>query len=374
MQKPSKSSGSGGRLDGRGLTGRTVTVLVTGVGAPGTKGTFYCLRNNDDGVSVRLVGTDIEANPVGKTWVQSFHRLPPPEAESYIGVLNEVCSREGVDVVLPQTTRETIVLSSEKSKVKTRVAVSGASAVRKANNKFLLLRVFEKLGFPRPDFELADTPARLGRAARRLGYPEKPVVIKPPVSFGSRGFRVLRDRSVWNARRFLSEKPSGAEATLEGVVDALRGAGKGFPSLLVTEYLPGDEYSVDAFRGEFVSVAVPRIRNRVVNGISFETTVEPRRDMIEYTLKASSYLRLRYAFGFQYKLDSGGTPRVLECNPRVQGTMVASYFGGVNVIWMAIREALGVPPETTPKISSKSVFRRYWGGVGYSHGAPVGEI
>jgi carbamoyl-phosphate synthase large subunit len=81
-------------------------------------------------------------------------------------------------------------------------------------------------------------------------------------------------------------------------------------------------------------------------------------------LKLAKALGLRYAFGFQFKLDQDGTPKILECNPRVQGTMVASVFSGVNVVWMSVREALGYPVRSIPKKLKSSEFYRYWGGLG----------
>jgi carbamoyl-phosphate synthase large subunit len=61
-----------------------------------------------------------------------------------------------------------------------------------------------------------------------------------------------------------------------------------------------------------------------------------------------------------------GIPKVLECNPRVQGTMAASVFSGVNVIWMSVREAIHQPLDIGQKTLYKSEFYRYWGGLGTS--------
>ncbi|MGH2639410.1 MAG: ATP-grasp domain-containing protein, partial [Rhabdochlamydiaceae bacterium] len=144
--------------------------------------------------------------------------------------------------------------------------------------------------------------------------------------------------------------------------------GEAFPELLVTEFLPGEEYTVDAFRGSKVSVAIPRQRKQIVNGISFRTTLEYRKDVIEYSLKMAESLDLRYAFGFQFKLDRNRVPKILECNPRVQGTMVASIFSGVNVIWLSVREAIGEPVGSIPKKLEESEFYRFWGGLGISGG------
>jgi carbamoyl-phosphate synthase large subunit len=203
--------------------------------------------------------------------------------------------------------------------------------------------------------------------AEELGYPNKAVVVKPPVSFGSRGFRVLRENTSWSVRRFLSEKPDATEISLDDLSKILtRDAAVEFPPLLVTEYLPGNEYSVDAFIGEKVAVAIPRLRKQIVNGISFRTSLEYRRDVTDYTLRAGKELGLKYAFGFQFKLDYADVPKILECNPRVQGTMVASVFSGVNVIWMAVREAIGAPLDRLSDTLKKSDFYRFWGGIGVS--------
>ena len=354
---------------------KKVSVLLTGVGAPGTRGTIYALRKNGEGAEVRVVGTDLKDDAVGRFWVSEFETVPPPESDGYIDEVNRLCARHSIDVVLPQTTRETMALSASLRRVKTPVAVSRGGAVKRANSKYDLLRTFEKLGLPHPNYFLVRSQDALADRARELGYPDTPVAVKPPVSFGSRGFRVLRGTTSWTRKRFLTEKPSATETTLEELETILsRGGGSPFPALLVSEYLPGIEYSVDAFVGKRAEVALPRRRDEIVNGISFLATLEDRADVAEYTLRAAKEIGLSYAFGFQYKLDREGVPKVLECNPRVQGTMVASLFGGVNVIWMAVKEALGEPPSAVRHKPAPASFRRFWGGVGVADGLLIDEI
>ena len=255
------------------------------------------------------------------------------------------------------------MLSRVFQKINANVLVSKNSAIEKANNKYELLKVCKTVGIPFPESELVTSLAQLRKAVKDLGYPEKPVVVKPPVSFGSRGFRVLREKSTWDVKRFLSEKPDAADIPLEELASILN-RGSNFPELLVSEFLPGGEYSVDAFVGSKVGVAIPRLRKQIVNGISFRTSLEYRKDIMDYTLKAARELGLKYAFGFQFKLDEGGGPKILECNPRVQGTMAASVFSGVNVIWMAVREVIGKPLGAIPVDFSRSEFYRFWGGLG----------
>jgi carbamoyl-phosphate synthase large subunit len=309
---------------------------------------------------------------VGRFWIENFYQVPPPEGEDYLRAINRVCHKESIDVVIPQTTRETAKLSQTYKGVDAKVLVSGATAIEQANNKYSLLKICENLGIPVPKSQLVKSTEELQEAAKDLGYPHDPVVVKPPVSWGSRGFRVLREGSSWNTQRFLSQKPNATEISLEELVSILSSDGMtDFPELMVSEFLPGDEYTVDAFVGEKVSVAIPRLRKEIVNGISFRTSLEYQKDIMENSLKLAGSLGLRFAVGFQFKLDSNGIPKILECNPRVQGTMAASLFSGANVIWMAVREVLGIPIEKLPKPLKKSEFYRYWGGVALTDGRPV---
>ena len=340
-------------------------VLVTGCGAPGIRGTLYSLHHNPDNWRIHVIGTDISSDAVGAYCVDRFYCVPSPEDPAYIDNLCDICEKESVDVVIPQTTREIAVLSRCLSQLESRrfrIMVASAEAIQCANDKGHLLKLFEESCLPYPAYGIACSEAELVEIATRLGYPEKPVVVKPPVSNGMRGFRVLQ-KDAWNVDRFLNEKPSGVEIELESLLVILR-RGSHWPELLVTEYLPGPEYSVDAFIGAHASIAVPRLRRAIRSGISFDTVIDRRQDIIDYTLQAANQLGLKYAFGFQFKIDTAGVPRVLECNPRIQGTMVASMFCGVNIIWLGVREVLGDPYVGPLPPLSDATFRRFWGGIG----------
>ena len=332
---------------------------------------MYALKKNPDNVRIKLIGTDIKGDVTGKFFTNKFVKVPPPESDEYLDEINKICSEEQIDVIIPQTTRETAVLSEKVSRVNAKITVSPAPAIKRANNKFELLNLFDHLGLPTPKFFLVNALADLIDRTEEMGYPDKAVVVKPPVSHGSRGFRVLRENTSWTIRRFLSEKPNSTEITLDELSKILtKDKHVDFPELLVTEFLPGKEYSVDAFLGDKVGIAIPRLRKEVVNGISFRNSLEYREDITDYSLRAAKALGLRYAFGFQFKLDYSDVPKILECNPRVQGTMVASIFSGVNVIWMAVKEALGESPDKIPPREKllQSDFYRFWGGIGTSGG------
>jgi carbamoyl-phosphate synthase large subunit len=89
----------------------------------------------------------------------------------------------------------------------------------------------------------------------------------------------------------------------------------------------------------------------------------------------ANYLQLNFCFGFQFKLDSEGVPKILESNPRVQGTMVASTLAGFNMIYYAVQSALGNDCVQSIEIKDKSCFKRLWGGIATTiEGDEIGRI
>jgi carbamoyl-phosphate synthase large subunit len=353
------------------------TVLVTGCGAPGFAGTLWSLRENDDGRDLAVVGVDVRREQAGRLLADDFYRVPPADDERFVDELLAVCRSASVDVVLPQVTRELPVLARHREEFAaagTTVAVAGPETVDRANDKYALAELAADVGVPTPETTKVATAGELEDACDDLGYPDVPVVVKPPTSNGSRGMRVLDERRD-RKRAFYEEKPDGTHSTLADLQAIL---GESFPSLLVMEYLPGDEYTVDAFRTpegatEARSVAIPRRRDEIRAGISFRATVERDDEIIAYTDRLADALECAYAFGFQFKRDADGRPKLLESNPRIQGTMVTSTLAGANLVDASVRAALDEPVAPLDPDWDRA-FYRYWGGVGTDGDDIVGNI
>lgn len=333
-----------------------ISVLVTGGGAPGIAGTIYALRKGDS--RIRIIVSDIRDDVVGKYLADAFYVIPKPDNSHFVGRINEIVEKEWVDVILPQVEDELPILSA--NHFKAQVAASDPEAIRLASNKQELSFTARTLGIPLPDFMVATNEDSFRVAVEELGYPDKKVIVKPPTGSGMRGFRILSPRP-WDSKRFIEEKPNRVEVTLESFLEIFDGD---FPKLMVVENLPGDEYTVDCFRNDRGFVAIPRLREHIRGGITFDAKVILDERLIKYSKELADRLDLRYCFGFQFKCDEKGQPKLIECNPRVQGTMVVSLFAGFNIIYNSVREAAGLEVDLE-NISLKDNlrFRRYWGGV-----------
>ncbi len=341
-----------------------ITVLVTGGGAPGIMGTIYSLRKNWDERKIRIICVDMNSDVVGRYLCDSFYRVPPGKDERFVSELMDICERERVDVVLPQVTNELVKLAKSKQefeKLRTKIAVSSEEPIRIANDKYNLLKIAKEIGVPYPKFYMVKNWEEMVKAAEILGYP---FIVKPMEGSGMRGFRVVYDALDLKSE-FYNSKPDSSKITMSQLHKIL---GESFPPLLATEYLPGYEYTVDVLSSkDRVYVVVPRKREKIRSGITFVGRVEKRDDIIRYVEKLTEKIGLEYAHGFQFKLDDEGIPKLLESNPRIQGTMILSTIAHANVIYGAVKLALD---ESLPEFSVRWGARllRYWGAIGITDG------
>lgn len=346
-----------------------ITILVSGAGAPGIWGTVHSLRNQDE-IRFRLVGIDIEKDTVGRHLLDRVYKVPTPSSK-FINSVLRICKKENVKIILPQVTKELKILSQHKKDFEDRgikVLVSDSSPLEIAINKYQLLEFCRKNNIEcTGKYFLAKSLRELVVRCHELGYPKKPFVVKLPESNGMRGLRIIDDNSD-KFQAFIKEKPDSSRLTFQGFKSIF--TKNNMPEILAMEYYPGIEYSVDilADKGETI-VCVPRERIKIRSGITFQAKVKNHKQIINYSRRIVKALKLDYAIGLQFKIGEDGRPKLLECNPRIQGTMVASTFANANIVLGGVKQAIyGKSGLKQSDIKWNSTFYRYWGGVSASLG------
>jgi biotin carboxylase len=170
---------------------------------------------------------------------------------------------------------------------------------------------------------------------------------KPDLDFGGHGFRVLDDRADTIAE--IGEPPSVriSHATAE----RLLGSVETFPPLIVSEYLDGDEISVDCLSdpdGRLLA-ALPR---RKAGGPWTRELVDDR-EVVAIARRMVEGLGLRYLSNVQVRYRTRGNgksarpePVLLEVNTRAASGLYQSCLaGGVNLPDLALRLTLGETVE-----------------------------
>lgn len=317
-----------------------IAVLMTGAGAPGAPGVINSLRSvkNRD---IYIIGVDADPEAQAAPLLDDFFVVPRGDASNYLAEMQWLTVKTEADVLLPLTDAELLPLAKARDQFgRTRVCVSDPEAIYVAGNKYRTLLKFEE-PIPVPQFVLTRTCDGFVAACYRLGYPDKPVCFKPPVSGGSRGFRIV-DADVDEKDAILHLKLDQNVRVCLGQIAKIFEKTEPFPQLLVMEYLPGVEYAVDALadRGRTL-VAIPRIEEKKVVGNSTRSMTVKNPDLEAYMTTIVQTLNLHGPIGIQVKEAADGTPKLLEINPRLHGASCTAWGAGVNLPYLAIQQALG---------------------------------
>ncbi len=331
---------------------------MTGAGAPGAAGIIKCLQQK----WINLTVADADNMAIGKFLNKDFVQIPKANEENFISALLSFCQKKNIQIILPLVTKELLLLAANKSffeKAGIKVLVSSREAMEIANDKSACYKYLAQKNIAIPEFGIVNNINEFIKTATNLGYPAMPFCFKPSQSNGSRGFRIVDDAiDEWD--QLFNQKPYNTFITYSNALKIL--SSKTFPQLLASEYLPGDEYSVDclAQHGE-AKLIVPRIRKKMINGISVQGEFLNDPLIINYCKKIIEAIELHGNIGIQVKKRNNGQPLLLEINPRVQGTIVAGLGAGINLPLLAIKQEMGLSIESTEMQPVwGTAFIRHW--------------
>jgi carbamoyl-phosphate synthase large subunit len=305
------------------------TILVTASGAPGTAALLRGLRENGER-EVRLVGCDMSEQSIGRHLCDAFHLVPSGSDPGFAEAVRAIVEREGVDVVLPQSSFDLEGLAAHRESFPVPVLVSSPDTIHRSNDKAETYALLQRIGVPTVQFRRVGGAAGVDAAARELGYPDRPVCFKPVFSSGSRGFRIL-DPTVDRAHQLLYERPGAVAMRLEEAVELLPESGA---DLLVMELAQGGERTIDGIAdGERVVLGHPKTREAMRAGLAMYFVTLDDDALMEIADRIVSELRIEWFFNIQLVGE-----HVIEINPRIS-TIV--YQEDLDLPWLGVKRALG---------------------------------
>lgn len=339
---------------------RDVTVLITAAGNVFMPGTTACLKNNGERY-IRLVGADMNKDATMLQMVDACYPVPRGDDPHYVDALLDICKKEQVDVLLPIMSVELETLAEHREAfeaIGTKVSVSARGPLEIANHKLKLFRYLRAQGLPCAAFCAAGTIDQLRSAAYELGYPDKKVCVKATNGSGSRGFRILNAYAT-RYERFFHDKPTSSEVTLEELCQILQEKPT-FPELMVVQYLPGSEYTVDLLANDGkVLYNCCRKSLRMENSIMLDSVVVHNAGVEQLCAQVVGSLGLDGNIGFDIREDEYGVPFIMECNPRITAGIPVFFHAGVNLPYLCVKKILGEElPQCT--LDYGKVVRRRW--------------
>jgi hypothetical protein len=245
-----------------------------------------------------LVGASSVASNHGKYLYQRYvEGLPMVDAPGFIPALNEVIDAHGARFLYAAHDSVVLKFAEEADHLHAEPIGPPAATAAICRSKRATYAAFAgKLR----------VPAVLDPDAAVLPLP---VFLKPDVGQGSKGTHRAETRE---------------EVAFHRARD---------PSLMVLEYLPGEEYTVDCFtdRHGALRFAGGRERIRTASGISVDTRPVATEAFQQLAEVINRTLRLRGVWFFQLKRAADGALALLEIGPRVAGAMGLHRNLGLNL-------------------------------------------
>jgi len=223
--------------------------------------------------------------------------FPYVDEPTFLSFLNNVIEEYKIDCIYPAHDSVSVFLSNNLSEIKAQVIISDSFTTNICRSKKETYHFFEDEDFTPMSYDNINS------------VPEYPVFIKPAVGQGSQGAQIIYNQ------------------------EELRAAIKKDHSVVICEFLPGIEYTVDCFTDQYgkLRTAIMRDRIRIRAGISVRSRVMPYNDRVNYIAeKINAKLHFKGAWFFQLKCNKCGEFKLLEISPRIPGTMGLSRNLGIN--------------------------------------------
>lgn len=248
---------------------------------------------------------------------------------SFIDRFNAILEEHAIHIIIPTHDDVSLFFARNLDKVKAKVAVPGLYQAEICRSKKATYDLFSDQDF---------CPEVIPEPVAETVYP---LFAKPDSSQGGKGAMLVHSKEEFKG---LDEKQN----------------------YVVTEYLPGDEITVDCFtdRHHKLRFAGPRVRSRVFSGISVNSFTLPLSPEIERIAAIiNEKLSLRGLWYFQLKKDRSGNYKLLEISVRTAGTMNLFRGLGVNFPLLTVYDLMDYDVEIVANEYylevDRALFNRY---------------
>lgn len=230
--------------------------------------------------------------------------LPFVNAPEFIPTMAKIVKERNIEAIYPTMDTVITILKEHENELgckvvtspveTTHISVSKELTYQKLQGCVHVPRVYDATKIPERDF---------------------PVFAKPKIGYSAKGTQKLNSQE--EVDHFI----------------------KGKENILIVEYLPGDEYTVDCFTDKegHLLYSAARKRCRVKDGISVNTVfVKEQEEFKTIAKKINSEIVFRGAWFYQVKRDKNGELCLLEIASRLGGSSLLSRAVGVNLALLSL--------------------------------------
>lgn len=226
--------------------------------------------------------------------------------EGFIPTVKKIVQERNIDAIYPAM--DAVIVALKKHEVELGCKVISAD-----------LAVVETCLAKSATYERLGDAIKVPKIFKPSEVKQFPVFGKPDIGYGSRGAKKIE------------------------TTEALEEFTASNPDSILCEYLSGEEYTVDCFtnrKGELLYF-MPRVRQRVMNGISVNTVpyYDNMPEFSEIISTINQEVGFRGAWFVQLKRDAEGMLTLLEIAARLGGSSSLSRGKGVNFAQLTLFDA-----------------------------------
>lgn len=239
-----------------------------------------------------------------------FNEIPFYTDFNFIKMINNHIDKHNIDFIFPAHDDVQLFLTENAEMINATIITADIDTVRICRSKNKTYQFFNSEDFLPKVYKDVQS------------IQEFPVFVKPDIGQGARGAKVIKN---------LGELENSIHENNE---------------IVICEYLPGEEYTIDCFtdfNGNLRSINL-RNRKRIKTGISVNSELLPMdNEVLRIANIINNKLSFNGAWFFQLKRDINNHYKLLEIAPRVSGTMGLSRNVGINFSLLSIFNKMNVP-------------------------------
>ena len=274
---------------------KKINVLVFPCGSENALEIHIALK---DIVNIELFGASSVDNHGQFIFKNYTNKIPFITEYNFIEKLIKIIDENKIDIIFPTHDDVVLKLAENKHNIPCKIAIAGFNQANICRSKKLIYNLFKNEAFCPIVYENLESIKAF------------PVFVKPDKGQGGKNSYIINNSS--HVNMFVHDLKN---------------------DYVITEYLPGNELTVDCFsnyKNELVFVG-PRTRERIFSGISVHSKTIPIDDnLMQIANIINEKIKMDGLWYFQLKKSIDNVYKLLEISIRVSGTMNLYRNIGIN--------------------------------------------